>query len=321
MKRIAKLSIPALLAAVFINADAKAIPIPADTNKYWAEVKPFAIPGAVNRSAAPAFSPDSKFVYFGTVPVKDITIMLSEFKGGRWTEPVIAPFSGGFHNLEPAFAPNGKYIVFASNRPATEGSQVIDGNWGKKNYPGNGGNLWKVDLTKKGWGIPQRLPDVINQNTSIFSPAVTADGSIYFMLPDTAGKFHIRRSQYKNGKFETPVRPSFSVDAYGDVDPVVAPDESFLIFSSGRPPALPHTADLFIVFRTPGGWSEPLDLRLLISNNVFGVEARLSPDLKTLYFSNQRNAAGVTVNTDQYMWQADISKLVSSEKRAVNGVK
>jgi len=28
--------------------------------------------------------------------------------------------------------------------------------------------------------------------------------------------------QYKNGKYETPVRPSFSVDAYGDVDPVVA---------------------------------------------------------------------------------------------------
>jgi len=108
------------------------------------------------------------------------------------------------------------------------------------------------------------------------------------------------------------VRPSFSVDAYGDVDPAVAPDESFLIFSSGRPPALPHTADLFIVFRTPNGWSEPLDLRQLISDKVFGVEARLSPDLKTLYFSNHRNAAGVTVNTDQYIWQVDISKILKA---------
>ena len=182
MKRITKLFTPALLAAVFINADANAIAISTDTNKYWAEVKAFApgeIPGVVSRSAAPAFSPDGKSVYFGTAPVKDITIMVSYYKDNKWTEPVIAPFSGGFHNLEPAFAPNGKYVVFASNRPATAGGKIIDGNWGKKTYPGNGGNLWKVDLTKKGWGEPQRLPDVINQNNSIFSPAVTADGSVY----------------------------------------------------------------------------------------------------------------------------------------------
>lgn len=315
MKRITKLLIPALLSAVFINADVKAITVPTDTNKYWAEVKAFApgkIPGVANRAAAPAFSPDGKAVYLGAMPQKDITIMVSYYKDNKWTEPIVAPFSGDFHNLEPAFAPNGKYMVFASNRPATADGKIIDGYWGKKNYPGNGGNLWKVDLTKKGWGEPQRLPDVINQNTSIFSPAVTADGSVYFMLPDTSGRFHIRRSQYKNGKYETPVRPSFSVDAYGDVDPVVAPNESFLIFSSGRPPALPYTADLFIVFRTPKGWSEPLDLRQLISDKVFGVEARLSPDLKTLYFSNQRNAAGVTVNTDQYIWQVDISKVLKA---------
>lgn len=315
MKEITKLFTPALFLAVLVNVNANAFAIPTDTNKYRAEVKTFIpgeIPGVANRAAAPAFSPDGKSVYFGTSPQKDITIMVSEFKNGKWTEPAIAPFSGDFHNLEPAFAPNGKYIIFASNRPVTAGGQIIDGNWGKKNYPGNGGNLWKVDLTKKGWGEPQRLPDIINQNTSIFSPAITADGSVYFMLPDTSGRFHIRRSQYKNGKYEEPVRPLFSVDAYGDVDPAVAPDESFLIFSSGRPPALPRTADLFIVFRTPKGWSEPLDLRTLISDKVFGVEARLSPDLKTLYFSNQRNAAGVTVNTDQYIWQVDISKILKA---------
>lgn len=315
MKKTLKLFTPILLAAAFINSPAKAGITKVDTNKYWAEVKPFApgqIPGVANRAAAPAFSPDGKSVYFGTTPQKDITIMVSYYKDGKWTEPVIAPFSGDFHNLEPAFAPNGKYIIFASSRPVTADGNIIDGYWGKKSYPGNGGNLWKVELTNKGWGQPQRLPDVINQNTSIFSPAITADGSVYFMLPDTSGRFHIRRSQYKNGKYKTSVRPSFSVDAYGDVDPVVAPDESFLIFSSGRPPALPHTADLFIVFRTPKGWSEPLDLRQLISDKVFGVEARLSPDLKTLYFSNQRNAAGVTVNTDQYIWQVDISKVLKA---------
>lgn len=285
-----------------------------DTNKNISDATLFVpgeIPGVTNRDAAPAFSPDGKSVYFGqSADKKDITIVVSYKKGGKWSEPVAASFSGNFPNLEPAFAPNGKYMIFASSRPTVEGGKNIDGSWSKQNFPGKGGNLWKVELTKNGWGTPERLPDIINQNTSIFSPAITADGSVYFMLPDTAGKFHIRRSQYKDGKYETPVRPSFSVDAYGDVDPAVAPDESFLIFSSGRPPALPHTADLFIVFRTPNGWSEPIDLRLKTSDKVFGVEARLSPDLKTLYFSNQRNAAGVTVPTEQYIWQVDISKVL-----------
>jgi Tol biopolymer transport system component len=317
MKKIKIFLCATLIASInIISAHATGLPTYniTDTGKTDATLfTPGVIPGVTNRTAAPAFSPNGKSVYFGqSADKKDITIVASYLKDGKWSELVMAPFSGDFHNLEPAFAPNGKYLIFASSRPKIAGGPTLEGNWGGQRYPGRGGNLWKVELTKKGWGTPELLPEIINQNSSIFSPAITADGSIYFMLPDTSGHFHIRRSQFKNGKFETPVRPSFSVDKYGDVDPAVAPDESFLIFSSGRPPALPHTADLFIVFRTPTGWSEPIDLRQAISDKVFGVEARLSPDLKTLYFSNQRNAAGITVDTDQYIWQVDISKVLKA---------
>jgi len=300
-----------LLSAINVTAIAN----PAiDTNKAKTEATLFApgeIPGTTSRVAAPAFAPDGKSVYFGQSNDKGINIVVSYKKDGKWTAPIIAPFSGDFPNLEPAFAPNGKFMVFASSRPITEGGKNIDGSWSKQNYPGKGGNLWKIELTKKGWGEPKRLPDVINQNTSIFSPAVTGDSSIYFMKPDTSGRFHTYRSQYRNGKYEEPMPSSFSLPGYGDVDPAVAPDESFLVFSSGRPPAVPRRADLFIVFRTPNGWSEPVDLRVALSNDkVFGVEARLSPDLKTLYFCNQQNAAGVTVPTEQYIWQVDISKVL-----------
>ena len=300
-----------LFASATIHANAGQL---ADTNKTKTDATLFApgqIPGNAKGYAAPAFAPDGRSVYFGQSGDKGINIVVSYKKDGEWTAPVIASFSGEFPNLEPAFSPNGKYIIFASSRPVAEGGKNIDGSWGKKSYPGKGGNLWKVELTKKGWGKPERLPDIINQNTSVFSPAVTGDGSIYFMQPDTSGRFHTYRSQYRNGKYEQPTPSSFSMSSYGDVDPAVAPNESFLVFSSGRPPAAPHTADLFIVFRTPNGWSEPIDLRLALSSDkVFGVEARLSPDLKTLYFCNQRNAAGVTMPTEQYIWQVDISKVL-----------
>jgi hypothetical protein len=304
-------AITLLVSVIHITANASQS---IDTGKTKTDATLFApgeIPGGAKGYAAPAFAPDGKSVYFGQSGDKPINIVVSYKKYGKWTAPVPAPFSGDFPNLEPAFAPNGKYLVFASSRPVTEGGKNIDGSWSKQTYPGKGGNLWKVELTKKGWGEPKRLPDVINQNTSIFSPAVTADGSVYFMKPDTSGRFHTYRSQYRNSKYEEPTPSSFSLPGYGDVDPAVAPDESFLVFSSGRPPAVAHTADLFIVFRTPNGWGEPIDLRLALSSDkVFGVEARLSPDLKTLYFCNQRNAAGVTVPTEQYIWQVDISKVL-----------
>ena len=147
----------------------------------------------------------------------------------------------------------------------------------------------------------------------MFSPAVIANGTLFFMRIDTGKRFHIHRSEFKNGQYQAPVLESFCLDKYGDFDPVVAPDGSFLIFSSPRPPALPHTSDIFIVFRTPSGtWGEPVDLRQAISDKVFGTEARLSPDNKTLYFSNQRNAAGVNVDNEQYIWQVDISKLLKA---------
>lgn len=280
------------------------------TNPELVLFAPGILPGTSNLVAAPAFAPDGKSVYFGQTKKPDhITIVAAYLNGGAWTSPVIAPFSGDYPNLEPAFDPHGKYLIFASSRPVAQGDSLINGNWNGKLWAGKGGNLWRANYSKKGWGEPVRLPEVINKNNSVFSPAVAGDGSLYFMRADSGGVFHIYRSQYKNGRYQTPIRASFCLDKYGDYDPAVAPDESFLIFSSPRPPAQKST-DLFIVFRTTTGWSEPIDLRQAVSNKVFGVEARLSPDLKTLYFTNQTNKDGVKVATDSYIWQVDISRLL-----------
>ena len=283
------------------------------TTKSNPEIVMFApglVPGTSNRVMAPAFAPDGKTVYFGQVEGSGpINIVVSYLKNSAWTKPVTARFSKNYPDLEPAFDPHGKYLIFASSRPTTPVDSLINGNWNGKEWHRKGGNLWKVSYSGKGWSKPVRLPEVINKNSSVFSPAVAGDGSLYFMRADSGGVFHIYRSQYKKGQYQTPVHASICLYKYGDFDPAVAPDESFLIFSSPRPPAQKST-DLFIVFRTPTGWSDPIDLRQAISDKVFGVEARLSPDLKTLYFTNQMNKEGVKVTTDSYIWQVDISGLL-----------
>lgn len=230
---------------------------------------PGVIPTSVPNNAAPAFAPDGHTVFFfQSSGGSSASILLSKQNDGQWSTPKTAPFSGQYRDLEPAFAPSGRYLVFASNRPTTAGGAMLDGHYNGQVFLGSGGNLWRVDLTKKGWGRPIRLADSINSNSSVFSPAVTADGSVYFMRAENGDKFHIYRAQVKRGKFETPVLASFSDADHGDYDPAVAPDESYLIFSSGRAPAPPKSTDLFIVFRAGNGWGEPIDLRSALSENV-----------------------------------------------------
>jgi Tol biopolymer transport system component len=178
-------------------------------------------------------------------------------------------------------------MIFSSNRPAMPGGKPLDGYWNSQAFPRNGGNLWRVDRKNGQFGEPYRLPDIINSGSSIFSPAIAADGSLYFMRPlaDT-GRFHIYRAAWRNGQFEQPELVTFSAPRnFGDVDPVVAPDESFLIFSSNRPPAVRN--QLFIVYQKAGKWGEPILLNDTINRPpASNVEARLSPDLRTLYFSS-----------------------------------
>jgi hypothetical protein len=69
---------------------------------------------------------------------------------------------------------------------------------------------------------------------------------------------------------------------------------------------------LFIVFRSSNGWGEPIDLRSALSDDVHGTEARLSPDGKTLYFSNSRSASGKNVPNERYVWQVDLIQLLKA---------
>jgi len=274
-------------------------------------------PGPIPTSAlvtmAPAFTPDGKSVYLGqqaSSSVKD-AILSSEKSGSGWSAPKLAPFSGQYRDLEPAFAPNGRYLIFASSRPTSIGGAELEGHYNGQLFPGKGGNLWKVERTRKGWSKPEILPSIINSNSSVFTPSVTADGSLYFMRADNGESFHIYRSQMREGRFETPVLVAFGDASIPNFDPMVAPDESYIVFSSKRP-VTAKSMGLYIAFRTGTGWGDPIDLRTALSDDVHGIEGRLSPDGKTLYFSNSRSPSGADIPDARFIWQVDLSNLLQA---------
>jgi Tol biopolymer transport system component len=247
-------------------------------------------PGVISGPAndlSPAFTPDGRAVFFTRSNSSQSTITISHRSGGTWSKPEIASFSGEWRDLEPTMAPDGSYLVFISNRPAASGGKPLDGFYNGAAQPAAGGNLWRVDRTARGWGEPRRLPDVVNSNTSIYSPSIAADGSIYFMQPTGAKtRFHLFRAEFSNGTFATPVAvPVSAGEDVGDYDPAVAPDESFMVFSSARLPD--KGTSLFIARRRNGVWSTPEYMGDTVSIPHAGnIEARLGPDHRTLYFSS-----------------------------------
>jgi Tol biopolymer transport system component len=230
--------------------------------------------------ASPAFTPDGNAVVFSRGSGIARRLYMAERRGANWTSAAPVSFSQTWMDIEPAMAPDGSYLVFISSRPAHAGGPALDGFFTGKSWPGRGGNVWKVARNARGWGIPQRLPDIVNANSSIFAPAMAADSSLYFMRHEaTSGKFHLYRSPYQDGHYQSPQALTLSDGVSADFDPAVAPDQSFIVFSSNRPPSTGSDSALFIAFAKDGGWTTPQPL------GPAGTESRLSPDLATLYYS------------------------------------
>lgn len=274
-------------------------------------------PGVISRApheAAPAFTPDGDTLFFNRADGTHSTILVSHRDVGHWSQAVVASFSGTWRDMEPAMAADGSYLVFASNRPIAPGGQAIDGVFNGKRQPGVGGNLWRIDRQGTGWEMPRRLPASINAGTTVFSPSIAGDGSLYFMRPDPrTGRFRLYRAPWRHGHYLPPQPLPFSTGASTDVDPAVDPAQRFLIFGSSRKPAA--GIDLFIVFHDAHGWGAPIHMGSVVNAPGSDAEPRLSPDAATLYFSSVRKIAGHGVaaqaawNNGKYnIWTFDLAR-------------
>ena len=245
-------------------------------------------PGVISGPAndlSPAFSPDGLTVFFTRSNASYSFILVSHRDGDRWSDPRIAPFSGTWRDLEPTMSPDGSFLIFSSNRPSAEGKGQLDGVYDGKTYPGGGGNLWRVDRHGDSWGEPVCLPNSVNSSSAVFSPSIAGDGSLYFMQADpSTGTFHLFRSAYRAGTYQAPVKMALGDATTEEVDPAVAPDESFVVYSS-RHPQQHDKNRLHIAFHQAGEWGDPIDLGDILNEQGSNIEARLGPDRRTLYFS------------------------------------
>jgi hypothetical protein len=255
---------------------------------------------------APTFTPDGKTVYFQHSDGVRAAIEVSHLVDGAWASPESVSFSDRWNDLEPTLSLDGNYMIFASARAVKEGGGALDGEWGGRRWPGKGGNLWRVDRRGDGWGEPYRLPDTVNDCASVFEPSLARNGVLYFMRPDkTNGKFHLFRAVPSGKGYAQPQPLPFTDIAHTDADPAVSADESFLVFGSNRPPS--EKLSLYVVFRHGKSWGVPVRLPDSVNDGAPVMDAHLSADERTLYFSR-----------DRMIWSVPFETLLR-DARAVDG--
>jgi hypothetical protein len=235
-----------------------------------------------------AMSKEGNEIYFCISDVAATAIFETKLVNNRWTEPVIAPFSGkGFFDFEPHISPRGNKFFFLSNRPP-EGKEPKAGWFYQK--------LWMMNRTDTGWSEPQMVEEPISSENNEFFPSVTDEQVLYFTRSAKNGTPMIYRSVFKNGSYENPERLSFPIPAKGMLfNSFISPKEDFLITCAQGIDSTNIDQDYYISFRmTDGGWSNLIKFGPEI--NTLGDNANsafVSPDGRYLFFCSSRKDAAM----------------------------
>lgn len=151
-----------------------------------------------------------------------------------------------------------------------------------------------MDKTAGGWSEPKNLGKTINSEKNEYFPTLTRDGkTLYFGSQRAGGKggVDLYRSRIINGEFQTPENLGDAINTEADeFEPLIAPDESYLIFmASGRPDGL-GGFDLYISYNREGRWTKAQNLGAPINSPSDELSPKITPDGKYFFWSSNRSA-------------------------------
>jgi hypothetical protein len=195
---------------------------------------------------------------------------------GGWTEPALAPFSGTFPDYEPGLAIDGSFLLFNSKRP------YPDGRTPARN------DLFIVERTAGSWSAPRPVPLVNSfELEESYATIDSARRVIFVRGPSREGTddFDLYEFMFRaDGSTSEPLGLPFSGPEFGEGDPQLARDGSFVIFTRwNHQVGWQQTCDLYLSFRTAHGWTEPVPL-LELNTSAPDYAAALSPDGRWLYY-------------------------------------
>lgn len=222
-----------------------------------------------------AISPDGRDIFWaifssvedsqGVSRLVDVRIMHAMRWGGAWTAPEAAfPADLGM-TADPLFSPDGKRLYF-----------------GVTTDPARGWQRRYVERTGQGWSEPREGGPRLKSGSSF-----TRSGRAYYSdrlagKPWNVGIFVADGAD--SGIANPRALPPEINSPFIDYTPFVAPDESYLMFSSSRP-SPEEKMFLWISFRASDGtWSPPRRMNDALGFTGHARFPALSPDGRFLFF-------------------------------------
>ena len=205
--------------------------------------------------------------------------------GGRWRAPTKPAFAASWSNADPHFSPDGRTVFFISNRPDagdTATSSTYD--------------IWTATLEPGGgWSEPRRLPAPVSlPGIDEWSPSVAANGDLYFGSdrPGGRGGLDLYVARWVGGAYQPPENLGDRVNSAADeVEPWIAPDGSYLVFSGKARADQTGGYDLYASRRAGASWDAPAPLAG-VNTRSHEFNQSVSPDGQWLYFSSTRPHQG-----------------------------
>jgi Tol biopolymer transport system component len=230
-----------------------------------------------------AFSADEHTVFFNrSVPRSNVyVICTSTFRGGRWTKPEVAPFSGQYWDFDAVVSPDGSKVFFGSDRPVP-GRTRQDQDF----------NIWMVDKTATGWSDPRYVGGGVNSDEDETFASAAANGTLYFVSGREGGRaqFAIYRSKFVDGKYQAAEKLKGPVNdpENWSLEVLIAPDESYLLLVPyGRKDGY-GGFDIYVSEQKDGEWTAPRNLGPKINTPARDYSPRISPDGKYLFWASER---------------------------------
>ncbi len=239
-----------------------------------------------------AFSPDGKEFYFSVnEPSGRETMKFMTRKDNQWTPPQAVPFVSPQNDCDPLFSFDGRRLYFISTRPKKD--KVGSRDW----------DIWYVERTDADWSEPINIAPPVNSDVDEYYVSLTKDGIIYFASNRAGGlgSFDIYRSRFVDGHYAKPENLGASINTkYLEHDPFIAPDESYILFTSVDRPEGFGTGDLYISSRRKDGtWTKSKNMGKAFNTSGYDFCPIVSPDGKYFFFTRRGDIYWVSVEAIQ----------------------
>ncbi|HEY6976323.1 MAG TPA: hypothetical protein VH396_08535 [Chitinophagaceae bacterium] len=238
-----------------------------------------------------AISPKGNEIFYTIQYARGLisVIMYTKKINGKWSMPEVAPFSGIYNDLEPAFSPEGTKLFFVSNRTLNVEDKT-------KDY-----DIWFVVKENGEWVQPKNIGAPVNSEKDEFYPSVTRNGYIYFTRAVEGREEDILFCKFLDGKYEAAEALPDAINSVNDeFNAFVDPDDQFIIFSVYGRKDDNGGGDLYISRKNERGeWMQAVNPGPAINSKALDYCPYITPDKKYFFFTSNRHAIKIPFEKKQ----------------------